>query len=146
MSRFLSLFVKLVVVCLISVIALGPQAAHADGIGSATPNSSAKILSASGTNSTLIKGSSGLVFSYQFTNTAATARFVHFYNKASAPTVGTDVPIITVAIPAGGCVAGADLNGLLFSNGIAYSITAGASDTDSSSVSANDVVGVFSYK
>jgi hypothetical protein len=105
-----------------------------------------KVLSAASTNATSVKDSAGQVYSYSFANTNAAYRFVHFYNKASAPAVGTDVPAFTVGIPPNFSAA-ADFNsGTPFVTGIAYSITTGASDTDSTAAGANDVTGFILYK
>ena len=32
-------------------------------------------------------------------NPTATAAYLKLYNKASAPTVGTDVPVLTITLP-----------------------------------------------
>ena len=106
----------------------------------------AKVLSAASTNATSTKASAGQLYSYNFFNANAAIRYVHFYNKVSAPTVGTDVPVFTVGIPIGGSVAWHDLNGTPFALGIAFSITTGAGDTDTVAVGANDVTGFFTYK
>jgi len=106
----------------------------------------AKVLSAGSTNATSVKASAGQVYSYALANANAAFRYVHFYNKASAPTVGTDVPVFTVGVPPN-FVANCDFNsGTPFTTGIAYSITTGAADNDSGAVSANDVTGFILYK
>lgn len=109
-------------------------------------NSIGKVLSASGTNATSTKGSAGQVYQYQFSNTVATWRYVHFYNKASSPTVGTDVPVFTVGVPPGGAVGAGDIMGIVFATGIAYSITTGSADTDTGAAGVGDVTGQFTYK
>jgi len=106
----------------------------------------AKVLSAASTNATSVKASAGQVYGYSFANTNAAYRFVHFYDKASAPTVGTDVPAFTVGIPPN-FSAQVDFNsGTPFATGIAYAITTGAADSDSAAVGANDVTGFIVYK
>jgi hypothetical protein len=109
-------------------------------------SSLAKVLAAGSTNATSVKASAGQLYSYQFSNANAAFRYVHFYNKASAPTVGTDVPVLTVGVPAGGSVSWCDPNGTPFGTGIAYAITTGAAVDDTGAVSANDVMGQFTYK
>lgn len=105
-----------------------------------------KVISAATTNATSVKATAGQLYSVHFFNVAAYACYVHFYNKTSAPTVGTDVPIFTVGIPAGGQVYWHDPTGIACNAGIAYSITKGVGDTDATAVAAADVVGLETYK
>lgn len=111
-----------------------------------TGTTNAKVLSAATTNATSVKTTSGRLFAYDIVNTSAAAKFVKFYNKASAPTVGTDVPVFTVALPPNGRATFAPSVPLgVFSAGIAYAITAGAADNDTAVVAANDVIGHIQY-
>lgn len=101
--------------------------------------------SAATTNGALvITGTSGLqtVFS---TNTGATVAYVKLYNKATAPTVGTDVPEMIIAVPAavGGVPGTASppigYSGYRFALGLGIAITAGAADNDTTAVAAGQV-------
>lgn len=105
-----------------------------------------KVLSAGSTNATSLKASAGQVYEYDLYNNAAYAVFIHFYNKASAPTVGTDVPVFTIGLAATSGRHTQIGNGLPFATGIAYAITKGAADTDSVAVLAADVTGFIGYK
>lgn len=91
--------------------------------------------SAATTNATLVKASAGSLYSVTISNVTAATIYVKFYNKASAPTVGTDTPIITVPVAASAIVA-LDYGsiGQRFSTGIAYAITAAAVKTDTAAV------------
>jgi hypothetical protein len=109
-------------------------------------NSLAKVLSAATTNATSTKAAPGQLYAYQLSNANAAFRYVHFYDKASAPTVGTDTPLFTVGVPAGGSVNWCDPNGTPFATGIAYAITTGAADNDTGAAGAGDVMGQFTYK
>lgn len=117
-----------------------PVAIQSDSSVGATPY---HLVSAGTTNATSVKGSAGIVYGIQLTNTNAAARYVKFYNKASAPTVGTDVPVKTLLIP--GSAAGAGNNvpithrGIAFSTGIAFAIVANMVDNDTTTISAGDV-------
>lgn len=127
-----------------------PTASDIALVVSQSPNvavsSTSAVNSAATTNATSIKASSGAVFSISASNTGAAAAFVKFYNKASAPTVGTDVPIITLTIPAGGSVSlPFGQFGLRFSTGIAMAITNLAADTDTTAVAASQVKVLTSY-
>ena len=103
------------------------------------------VSSAATTNGALIlTGSSGL-HAFFATNTGATAAFVKLYNKATAPTVGTDVPVMI--IPVAAAVAGfpgvATLpighNGFRFALGLGIAITGGVADSDTTAVALNQV-------
>lgn len=111
----------------------------------ATPTQSF-VNSAATTNATSIKGSAGTVMAIVCNNINAAARFVKFYNKATAPTVGTDVPVFTIPIPAGSIVSVACGNaGIRFGTGIALAITAVGTDADTTAVAANEIKVATSY-
>jgi hypothetical protein len=88
--------------------------------------------SAATTNATSVKASAGVVYSVSVANANAALRYVHLYNKASAPTVGTDTPILSVPVPPsnGGIVLPIPV-GLTFGTGIAYAMTTDAAATNS---------------
>jgi hypothetical protein len=97
------------------------------------------------TNGALIlTGTSGL-HAFFATNIGATVAFVKLYNKATAPTVGTDVPAMIIPVPA--AVAGvpgvATLpighNGFRFALGLGIAITGAVADTDTTAVAAGQV-------
>lgn len=97
------------------------------------------------TNGALIlTGTSGLQ-SFYATNIGASAAFVKLYNKATAPTVGTDVPEMIIYVPA--AVAGVPgvatlpigFNGFRFALGLGIAITGLVADTDTTAVAAGQV-------
>ncbi|MFT3671302.1 hypothetical protein [Aestuariivirga sp.] len=96
--------------------------------------------SAASTNATSVKASAGTVYNVTATNINAAIRYLKLYNKASAPTVGTDVPVLTIPIPATGSVnlPFGEL-GKRFATGIAFAITAAAADTDTTAVAASEI-------
>lgn len=102
------------------------------------------IVSAATTNAAVIKASAGTLSSSSAFNISGSPRYVHFYNKATTPTVGTDVPVQTYGIPGNTSGSGYTLplppQGLVFAAGISYSITSGMSDTDAGAIGAGDVV------
>ena len=68
-------------------------------------------------------------------NLTAAVIYVKLYNKASAPTVGTDVPKLTIPVPIGAFVSYEfGQQGKRFQQGLAIAVTAGAPATDSASV------------
>ena len=120
-----------------------PQAAYPVASGGATVH---RKTSAASTNATSVKGSAGQLYGFTATNSNSSARYLKFYNKASAPTVGSDTPYFDVLIPgSGGAVLSIEV-GIAFGTGIAYALTTGAADSDTGSVAANEIkLGLF-YK
>jgi len=108
------------------------------------PGSGAKLISAASPNATSVKGSAGQVYGWYITNTNASARFVKLYNKASSPTVGTDVPVMTLLIPGNtsgsGAVAAEFVSGIAFGAGIALALTTGSADADTGAVAASEII------
>ena len=104
-----------------------------------------RVAAAAGTNATSVKASIGVIWGLRLFNNTATKKFFKLYNKASAPAVGTDVPVETIIIPADGGMVLADI-GDEFGLGIAYAITNGIADNDTTAVAANDVHGAILYK
>lgn len=111
----------------------------------ATPTPS-NVNSAANTNATLVKGSAGTLYNIGASNTGAAAAFIKLYNKATAPTVGTDVPVLVLVVPAGGNVD-FDLGpmGHRFSTGIGMAITNLAADSDTTAIAASQVKVLTSY-
>jgi len=104
------------------------------------------VNSAASTNGALIlTGTSSVQFFYA-TNEGASVAYVKLYNKATAPTVGTDVPEMTIPIPAasGGVPGVVNLNmGVFvcarFALGLGIAITRNAAHTDTTAVGAAEV-------
>lgn len=105
-----------------------------------------KLVSAASTNATSLKASAGQVYGVVIVNTNASARYFKFYNKASAPTVGTDTPLFTLGLPGAGGVSFSFPHGIPFATGIAYATTTGAADSDTAAVAANEITAVILYK
>lgn len=108
-----------------------------------------RLLSAASTNSNNIKASAGQVYGWYISNTNAAVRVVKLYDKATAPTVGTDTPKITLVIPGDTAGAGANVefaNGIPFASGIGIGITTGVPDADTGAVAADEVVVNLFYK
>ncbi len=102
----------------------------------------ARLISAASTNATSVKASPGAVGFIYVVNLNAAVRYLKLYNKASAPTVGSDTPIATLPIPASATGAGFMLpipGGVAFTTGIALALTTGAADADTGAVAANEI-------
>lgn len=108
-----------------------------------------RLISAASTNATSVKASAGMLGFIYAVNLTATLRFLKFYNKASAPTVGSDTPIATLPIPANTAGAGFMLplpdGGLSFSTGIAYAVTGAYADNDTTAIGLADVFLLLGY-
>jgi len=98
-----------------------------------------RVISLATTNAALIKGAAGRVQGWYIFNTSANTRFIKLYNKATAPTVGTDTPFLTLAVPSGGG-ANVWIDGITFSAGIGIGMTTAAADNSTAAVSAGDVI------
>lgn len=108
---------------------------------SVKPNLTARLLSsAATTNATSVKASAGNIHKITGNNTVAVKKYLKLYNKASAPTVGTDTPVLTYVIPVSAAFS-FDLSdlGTYFSTGIAYAITGAAADADATAIGAGDI-------
>jgi hypothetical protein len=104
------------------------------------------VNSAASTNATSIKASAGTVYGIVATNNNAAVRYLKIYNKASAPVVGTDVPVLTLHLPT---VNNANVpigaNGLRFSNGIALALTVSSGDSATDAVAAGEIKVAISF-
>lgn len=102
--------------------------------------------SAATTNATSVKNSVGTIYNILVSNLSASVRYLKLFNKASAPTVGTDIPILTIALPANTFVP---INfgavGYRPSLGIAYSITGAAADNDTTAIGAGEIKVLTSF-
>lgn len=103
-------------------------------------------LAAATTNATNVKASAGRINWLMVSNQAAAVRFLKLYDKASAPTVGTDTPIMTIMIPAGQSIEIAPAAGIYFATGISYAMTNLIADSDTTALTANDLALNMIYK
>lgn len=115
------------------------------GQNSSMGGTTSRVKSAASTNATNLRTTAGNVYAFGFFNNAAATRYVKFYSKASAPTVGTDTPLFTVVLPAGGNTEFSSVVPLRFGAGIGYAITAGVADNDTTAVALDDVHGFIHW-
>ena len=99
-------------------------------IGAVVP-SAYSLVSAATTNAASIKTTAGMLYELTVFNATAAVIYVKLYNKASAPTVGTDVPVFSFPVVVNG---GLSLSfgglGKRFTTGIALATTLGPLATD----------------
>lgn len=103
------------------------------------------LISAATTNATSVKASAGTIANIELTNNSASMKFFKLYNKASAPTVGTDTPILTLGIPANGVRSFVPPVEWRLATGIAYAITGAPAVADTTAVALNDVAVSIGY-
>lgn len=96
------------------------------------------LIAANTTNATSLKTSAGTLYGIQVFNNSTTIGYLKLYNKASSPTVGTDTPIKVIMIPvSSGVVVTIPEQGVAFSTGIAYAVTGGIANSDTTVVAAS---------
>lgn len=92
---------------------------------------------ANSTNAALILTGVRTLKSLVCENTTATKRFVKVYDKATAPTVGTDVPLLNLPVPAKAKVVLTFNDPMQFALGLGVAMTANQIYTDSTAVAAD---------
>lgn len=102
-----------------------------------------RVKSAATTNATLLKAVAGNLYGVHVSNTTSSAKFLKFYNKATAPTVGTDVPLFTIPIAPNGRVDIDFTFPVRFTLGIGIAITGAVADTDTTVTAVDDVTGLL---
>lgn len=106
----------------------------------------ARVKAAGSTNATSVKGSAGQIYGWYLYNKTTTEKYFKVYNKASAPTVGTDTPAFTLPVPPNGGSVHEFTMGIPLGTGIAYAITGAVADSDTTAVAAEDVHGFLLWK
>ena len=86
------------------------------------------------------------LYGYYVFNNAAAVRYLKLYNKATAPTVGTDTPVITIPLPPQAAANVSFVQGIAFSLGLGVGATTGVADNNTGAPAANDVIINLFYK
>ena len=103
------------------------------------------VNSAATTNGALVLTGTSNLSSFYATNEGASVAYVKLYNKATAPTVGTDIPEMIIPVPAAASgvpgVANPNIgfHGFRFALGMGIAITRNAVYTDTTAVGASEV-------
>lgn len=109
-------------------------------------STNAQYISAATTNATSVKTSVGTINHLTISNNGATGRYFKLYNKASAPTVGTDTPVHTIFVPPNSTVIFPCWPfWLRLATGIAFAVTWGIAVADTTVIVANEIVVNISY-
>lgn len=111
----------------------------------AVPTTPYFLNSAATTNGALVITGTSNVSSFYATNEGASVAYVKLYNKATAPTVGTDVPEMIIPVPAAASgvpgVANPNIgfHGFRFALGLGIAVTRNAVYTDTTAIGAAEV-------
>ena len=130
-------------------VVIGGAQPVASTLGGATPYN---LIAASGTNSTLISAGVHTVYGVQLANIGAAPAYLKLYDKATAPTCGTDTPKAVFIIPAAATAAnGGGSNvaipvGKAFALGLGICTVTGIDNTNSTGVAASNVAINIDYK
>ncbi len=93
------------------------------GQGASTTHRQALVANITNGAPTSVKNGAGVVNACHIANNCGVGVWVHFYNKASAPTLGTDTPVCSVFVKAGETFpVDTGVFGNRFSTGIAYAV------------------------
>ena len=87
-----------------------------------------------------------MLFGYYIANESNSPIYVKFYDKATAPTVGTDTPILTLYIPAASAANQEFLGGINIALGLGIGCTTGPTDDAVGGTSTNDLLVNVFYK
>lgn len=109
-----------------------------------TPSTPNKLISLATTNATSVVNHACVLTFLALGNVGTSnCAFVKIYDKGSAPTVGTDVPVQTYPVPGNVSGAGSNLmppGGMQMLNGFAFAITGAMADSDTTAVAIGQVV------
>jgi hypothetical protein len=115
------------------------------GTTTATPatGTTYNLVTTASNNLAFMKASAGVLYEITVSNPTATACYIKLYNKTSAPVVASDVPVMTIAIPATAAGVGEkSFNfgavGKRFATGISIAVVGAAVATDAT----NAVAGI----
>lgn len=101
------------------------------------------LTTAATVNNTLVVATAAKLMSVVVENKSATAMWMKFYAKATAPVAGTDTPILSYQIPANSTVFQTfPPNGHRLGTGIGYALTALQADSDTTAVAAGSKVSI----
>ena len=105
--------------------------------GTLTVGTNYNLVTAATTNAAVVKATAGSLYELSVANLTASTIYVKFYNKATAPTVGTDVPLVTIPVAANVTfMQPLGVIGKRFSAGIGIAVTGAAAAADATAVTA----------
>jgi hypothetical protein len=126
-------------------ISVGQLVSPSPSVGVGSYASKGQLISAATTNSTLIKSSAANISKITAENLSASIRYLKLYDKATAPTVGTDSPFHTYVLPANSQRTFDFPLGLRTTSGFGLGITGALAVTDTTAIGAAEVVINYDY-
>ncbi len=105
------------------------------------------MVSAGSTNATSVSTTPTVLHSIVVQNVNAAVRYIKLFDKASAPTVGTDTPVLNIGLQ--GSATGPSVSIVVNANftlGLAFALVTGAALLNNSAVTASDVMLNLLYK
>lgn len=107
-----------------------------------------KLIAAATNNSTLISAGVHTIYSYQTSSiSASTPYWLKFYDKATAPTCGTDVPVKVILIPPTNSGNNGNIPvGFAVALGLGICVVGGITDADNTSAAATTIAINIDYK
>jgi hypothetical protein len=96
-------------------------------------------------NATVVKGAPSCLYGVNVSNANGAARYIKFYDKVAVP-LATDIPVLTIYLPATSSINKVFAVGVSFLLGLGYRCTTGIADNDSGAVGAADLSIDFDYK
>lgn len=96
-------------------------------------------------NATQVLARPGVISQISLSNHDSTQSYIKFYNTATVPVVGTNVPLATLLIPTKGIIIVTLPFGLNFSTGIGFGLTKNPNISDTTGVAADSIVGFITY-
>lgn len=99
------------------------------------------VAAAASNNATLINAGTTHLHRITGLNAAAAVRYIKVYAKATLPVPATDVPYITIALPASTAFS-IEFGRAIIINGLGIAIVQGSADNDDTAVVANDILGL----
>lgn len=144
---------KLVLALLALAAFASPAAAQINAlVEAASPLTPFKLIAANSNNATSLKASPGRIEGIELGGIGAAPAYLKLYDKASAPTCGTDTPVKVLIIPAAATAANGAVNnvtipdGFSFLVGIAFCVVTGIADADNTSVAAATYIVNIDYR
>jgi hypothetical protein len=95
-----------------------------------------KFLSGASTNATLVMTGNASLKTLAGGNSTATVYFLKLYDKATIPVCGTDVPKLTIPLPANQTTPIDFGNGAIFPQGLGFCLTGAIADNDTTAAAA----------
>jgi hypothetical protein len=110
-----------------------------------SPSSYFDLVSAVGTNPTVVKANAGTLNGWYIYNSNGSARKVAFHNIGTTPTAGTGV-VMALVIPPLSAANVSLPDGITFTTGISITTVTGLADSNASGVAVEDLIINIFYK